>query len=394
MTIDLLTILKRELEANFGRKIRSSRDCLQLVEDIRTKTGFSVNSNTLRRFFGLVKSPYKPSPSTLTILLKYCGYHSLEELAGLKQKEHKNELPSHESVLHFLIGLYRHLPKQEGRNAMAEAIVEQTIFFLERHPGFIDPFHREIARTEAGRYYYFELAVNMDCLNQYYGDGLKHYLQADPQPASKIFTHSLLAFRYWLSNDIPQLEKQMQELLSIPVPANCPSHILGRQMSARILFAHSKKQSIDPILADATKYLVSLLAGSQQIAIPTYPDFELAICEALVLIGNDGEGSEFIRRGKSLLGFAKRQISENPFKLWEYLIQQRMNPTRRAIPGTTDKNLPSSGILQRKYQNLLRLSLLPSNQKSKRQLADLVNQTGYKIFEQINTGTRKSRIKS
>src|SRR5262245_47913821 len=83
MKKDLLLSLKKELENSFGRKIASSRDCNQMVEDIYQKTGETINANTLRRFFGLVKADYPPSSSTLTILSKYCGFNSLEEIQHL-----------------------------------------------------------------------------------------------------------------------------------------------------------------------------------------------------------------------------------------------------------------------------------------------------------------------
>ena len=65
MKNDLLPALRKELENSFGRKVLSSRDCLQMVDDIYQKTGYTINTNTLRRFFGLVKTDYNASPSTL-----------------------------------------------------------------------------------------------------------------------------------------------------------------------------------------------------------------------------------------------------------------------------------------------------------------------------------------
>lgn len=378
-----------ELENTFGRKILSSRDCLQLVEDIRIKTGFSVNANTLRRFFGLVKSPYKPSPSTLTILLKYCGYNSLEELSDLNNRTLDGAAPTEESILHFLTSLYKSLPLVEGHNNTAELVVMQTIPFLDRHPGLVDAFQREVARTTSGRYYYYEMSVNMDRLDDYYGDGLFHYLRANPTPEGKIFAHSLLVLRYWLTHDKTQLDRHMQELMGIQVPSACPSHILGRLMAARILYADIHHQSVDGILADATKYLVSLLAGSQGIAIPTYPDFELAVCEALVLTGHEVEGAEFIRRGNQLLSFSRKPVAVSPFRLWEFIIFSKKNPSRRTLPGTKpEKDLPSGNVLNRRYQNLVRIALTKSNAKERKQLADLVAETGFLVFK-----TTKSRFK-
>lgn len=350
-----------------------------------------MNANTLRRFFGLVKSQYNPSPSTLTILLKYCGYNSLEELSSVRKPPEKNEVLTEESVLHFLGTVFRNLPLQDGHNLTAETLVQHTIPFLERHPGLTEPFHREVARSIPGRYYYFEKSVNMDRLDGYYGDGLFHYLRSNPTPEGKIFAHSLLVLRYWLTSNKPAVDKHMHELGNIAVPANCPSHILGRLMAARILVSHIHHQSIDGILADATKYLVSLLAGSQHIAIPAFPDFELAVCEALVLIGREDEGAEFIRRGKQLLSFSRKPLTINPFQLWEHLILSKKNPSRRTLPGTPKvKDIPTGNILNRRYYNLVRIAHTRSTGKEKSQLHELIAETGYAVFETSKTRAQKA----
>ena len=87
MKQEALSALKKELEQNFGRKIISYRDCVQLVEDIYQKTESTVNVNTLRRFFGLVKTNYTASRSTLLILSKYCGFNSPDEIEKYSEKK-------------------------------------------------------------------------------------------------------------------------------------------------------------------------------------------------------------------------------------------------------------------------------------------------------------------
>src|SRR5437764_1300000 len=76
----LIIKLKHEVEETFGRRIISSRDCIQLSEDIYFKAGDLINPNTLRRLYGLVKADYPSSTSTLSLLAKYCGFNSLDDL--------------------------------------------------------------------------------------------------------------------------------------------------------------------------------------------------------------------------------------------------------------------------------------------------------------------------
>jgi hypothetical protein len=68
---DLSPSLKKDLENSFGRKVVSSSNYLQIIDDI-LKTGYSVNANTLMLLLGLVKSNYSVLPSTL---------HTFKEIA-------------------------------------------------------------------------------------------------------------------------------------------------------------------------------------------------------------------------------------------------------------------------------------------------------------------------
>jgi len=384
----LLPALRKEIENTFGRKVLSSRDCLQMVDDIYHKTGYTVNANTLRRFFGLVHTQYSASPSTLTILSKYCGFGSIDELSQLvvtTPPAEKKELAADE-VLHYLVSLFKNLPVTEGHSPAAESVILQTISFLDRNPGLIDPFQREVARTTAGQYYYYELSVNMDQLNGYYGDGLHYYMRARHTDEAQLFGHSLQVFRHWLTSDRAGMDKHMQVLQALPVTNACPSHVLGRLIAARIFYAQVRQEPVEPILADATKYLVSLLAGSRDIPIPTYPDFELAVCEALVLTGMEEEGAEYIRRGKSLLAFSRQDNPVNPFDMWEYIIGSRKEALRRQLPGKKSGLLPSYNYyLHRKYNNLVLLTLTKHTQRQQQQLNQLITETGYTAFRRIKS---------
>ncbi|HZI54444.1 MAG TPA: hypothetical protein VFD56_12095, partial [Chitinophagaceae bacterium] len=251
MKNDLLPALRKELETSFGRRVLSSRDCLQMVDDIYQKTGYTINTNTLRRFFGLVRTNYNASPSTLSILLKYCGFNSIDELENISSGINTDATINKEEVHHYLVALFKNLSIEEENNTIIESLVQQTVVFLERNPSLIDRFQREIATSPAGQYYYFEQSVNMDRLNNYYGDGLRFYLREKNDNEAFVFSNSIQVLRYWLTNNSELLENAMAELAAITVNSSYPSHIYARYMAARLYYAHSKGEAIDKIMAEA-----------------------------------------------------------------------------------------------------------------------------------------------
>ena len=136
-----------------------------MVEDIYHKTGETVNANTLRRFFGLVKADYPPSSSTLTILSKYCGFNSIDEIEHLAFKDDSDAHINKEEVLRYMVSMFKNTQVLGSEEQTFYPIVEQTMVFLERNPSLIDKFQREIAKTPTGQYYYFEKLANIDRLN-------------------------------------------------------------------------------------------------------------------------------------------------------------------------------------------------------------------------------------
>ncbi len=293
MRTEIIPILKKEVEQTFGRRIVSSRDCIQLSEEIFNKIGYKINSNTLRRLFGLVKSIYLPSHATLTMLAKYCGFNSVEELSDLNIKEESGEQHiSQNIVLNFLISLFKEINTNDAE-ATYRSIITQVIFFLDRNPQLADKLQREIAKTKFGQEYYFERSVHVDKLNDYYGDGLRYYMNEKQTDESKLFAYSLLVFRYWLTRNEAMLIKSFQAIPEYKAGKSIHPRFLGRYFAAHLFHAHVTGRNTEEILAEAQKHHTSLknMEGREQ----PLPHFEHLLSEALILTGHYQEGLEYVR---------------------------------------------------------------------------------------------------
>lgn len=374
MKNDLLPVLRQELENSFGRKIVSSRDCLQMVDDIYQKTGYTINANTLRRFFGLVQTPYSASPSTLNILSKYCGFNSIDELENLSSTAETSDSIQTEEVLHYLVSLFKNMQPAEGSQPLVGTLVQQTVTFLDRNEGLIERFQREIANTAAGQLYYFEKAVNMDRLNSYYGNGLRYYLRAKNNNEARVFACSVQVLRHWLSDNGDELEKNMSALTAVPLSIHYPAHILARSIAARIYYAQFRGEIPDRILQDATRYYAAINARVGQ----PDPEFDLIVGEALILTNHITEGNGFIRRGKAISSSSKHPLYESQLAFWEKLVNSRKPSSIKIITGTfkPGRALPvSPSPLNKKYFSLL--SLTNDGRSKKSNLAAIIKETGF-----------------
>jgi hypothetical protein len=379
MKQNLLSSLRKELEHSFGRKIVSSRDCIQMVEDIYRKTGETVNANTLRRFFGLVKADYPASSSTLTILSKYCGFNSIQEIEHLSANDNSDASINKEEVLRYMVSLFKNTQVAQNEERTFYPIVEQTTVFLERNPSLIDRFQREIAKTPTGQYYYYEKLPNIDRLNGYFGDGLRHYLREKTSEEGRVFAHSMQVYRYWLAKNTEQLILHLSEIPQPDITPNFPAHILGRLIAARLYYANVKGEVTDKILADAKRYHAAIKASREDSPF-SFPDFELIICEALLLTGNYDEGSEYIWHGKSFLSDSG-QDKNTLFNLWEDFANFRKDSNYKKKKNSPDK-LELHYSFSKKYSTIVKL-LSGVNAKNvklppSQQLSELIKETGYK----------------
>ncbi len=74
----MITILKTITHKKVGFKINNYNNSKRLSEIISIETGIELNYNTIRRFFGVVKS-VKPSNHTLDTLSKLNGYENYND---------------------------------------------------------------------------------------------------------------------------------------------------------------------------------------------------------------------------------------------------------------------------------------------------------------------------
>lgn len=372
-----LSALKKEIEQTFGRKISSYRDCIQLVEDIYQKTELNVNVNTIRRFFGLVRTNYSPSHSTLAIFSKYCGFGSIDELQNISIAPTTENDINKEEVFHYLVSLFKNIPVSEAYVSAFEPVVHQTIIFLERNPSLIDRFQREIATTRAGQYYYYERFVNMDRLNGYYSDGLKHYLRSKNNNEAKLFVNSLLVLRYWMIEDHSRLEKHMKEALRIYTDQDYSSNTMSRFFAARLYYLNAKNDSSEKILPEISKYYNTKAPETKDISTAA---FDLIICEALTLTNQRTEALEWLKKSKVVFG-EKDHKDKSAYAILENILLTSKAPSKSGnylvSPRKNRRYLPIQSTLNKKYLRILQLSLKPEKKESK-ELNTLIEATGYR----------------
>jgi hypothetical protein len=158
-----------------------------------------------------------------------------------------------------------------------------------------------------------------------------------------------------------------------------PPHILGRFIAARLYQADITGRPADDILADAKKYHAGIKASREDSPF-SFPDFELILCEALLLTGHYEDGSEYIWHGKNFL--SESGLDKNSsFDLWEDFASFHKEGDPRKKKDYAEKQELNYSF-SKKYSAIIKL-LSGLNTKrikvsDKQQLSELIKETGYK----------------
>ena len=397
-----LNPLLREVEKKYGKKVISYADCLQLSKAIAQQTGFRINVSTLRRSFGLVKAAYPPSPTTKDILAKFIGYNNFEHFCALQTAEPdvaENDSPL---LLHYMETLFSKASGDTYSDPTWLAIMRQTILFLDKQPQLIDSFQRTMAKTVIGQNVYFEQFVNMDQLNGYYGKGLRYYLAEKLTKEARLFSHSLLVLRGYLTEDAHSLAIHYAEVVQHSLDSSIHPFVSARYFASQLFFHRQNPEELYKLLNEARAFYKEMLPSKD--AFQSFPCFELVITEALVLIGQPLEAMFYLREQKKKKSIYVPPAVDvylfNAFDLYETIALTMLGDHEKAKKVLRRVAPADFYFLSRQYHNILYLlveSVLFAGKAAVLtvQLEDLIKKLGfvklYALFERMKIVNKKEQ---
>jgi tetratricopeptide (TPR) repeat protein len=386
---ELNEIVKQEVEETFGHRIVTSRDCIHLSEEIYFKTSFRINSNTLRRFFGLVKAQYPPSVSTLNILANYCGYNSVEEISALRKKTVSMDDDSDKrSFLRYLVTIFTATQVKDVNDETFFSLVKHTINFLSHHPDLAYKFQRAIVKTRNGQEFYFEQFVNVDKLNSFYGEGLRYYLNEWKGQDAQVFGYSLLCLRDWLSGDIIGLKKNFECVKRQGYPKVKQPYIYGRYFAAHLFYADVFKLDTNKIIEEAYKVHSELKRSNANYKL--FHSLEYTIAGALILTRHYEDALFYINEAFYNYPEKHSYMDQGCYRrltLLKALALVHMGNSDEACRLFEQLRPSQFFFLSKKIDTILYLLLASylkkSNPKLDRQLDELCNGTGFEKLKEI-----------
>jgi len=387
LNLELKSTIVYEIEHVFGRRIVSSRDCIELSEEIYRKTMHQLNPNTLRRFFSLVKAPYPPSQSTLTILSKYCGFQSIDDIYKIKNTEaFETGTLNPDTVLHFFVSLFQDTVIKENQDNTFMNMVMHSIKFLNANKFLTDRFQSMIAKTAHGKNYYFEQLVNIDKLNSFYGNGLRYYDKETGTTEASIFTSSLYVLKYWLSGEDAKLVKSAERLLSNEAIGKLNPLVNARRLAGILFYNEITKIDNEQNRIDIHNAYSDL--ASNAVNHKNLHTFSYIIAEALLLTGYPGDALFYLEHTKKMnINQSDRHAAldyEHLYMLIEAYALFNQKFFKKASLVFEKIKSSEFPFLSRRFSCILYLSLFrkmkpkEKGNKYEGQFASMIEETGFK----------------
>ncbi|HEY0579709.1 MAG TPA: hypothetical protein VGC75_03280, partial [Candidatus Nitrosocosmicus sp.] len=218
-----------------------------------------------------------------TMLSKYCGYDSPDELLENRKKEANKPVSNGSGILNYIVSLFKSTEVKSTTDETYLSLVKQTISFIQKNEPLIDKFQKAIAKTKNGQQFYFETFVNVDKLNDYYGEGLRYYLKEKSDNNSQLFGLTLLCIRSWLTTDKEHFFRYFNEVKSKKIQQPAPVILYARYFGVYILDAEINKTNADEFINDAREVHSQFLKRREHFK--NFPLFEYAMAMILLCTG-------------------------------------------------------------------------------------------------------------
>ncbi|WP_207497270.1 hypothetical protein [Aridibaculum aurantiacum] len=280
----------RELVSRkFGKKVSSHYDVLQLQEAIVAECGKRISSQTIKRFFGLIKSDSKPDPATLDTLAAYLHFSSYNDLENWRQVAKTNGQETHADQWagEIVLQIIKDIKPEHLHEKGLMQIIKNLFILIERHPELPSIIYPRLAASEFGRRYFFDQFIHYDALAFHYGNGLEHYLMYETSREHRVLAYNQLVLRGFLTGNFEACRYYFTKLSSFSTVEIERFHpfIVGRYYATKLYMNAIEGDNVVEYVNEQLEKLLEVDRPAHD-HFNGYPCAEVVFGEALILTGH------------------------------------------------------------------------------------------------------------
>lgn len=372
-----LSHLKKMTEHKFGRTITTSKDCIDLTNALlKINNSANLNSQTIRRLYGLVKNDFSPSIYTLDLLAQYVA-NSYWADYNFKIQAENNTLALADWILDYYAN------EKFGFTQVVDLIAEsedlQNILLVK------------LAKLRSAHWMLFEHRPLRDSLNKKsYIKALEVYLDDKGTTEAEIFVYGMFFKRALLSENKNDIEKYYHIIEDTTLTKDVHNIPAGRKYGVPLVYYHLTRDEINFKKA----FNEALTVRDNYISRMDYngTNFDSTIIEHLLLIGRYEEikivwGLHI----KSKVKYCTTTDSEC-YQQFNLLVEAYALGQQKFYKKIMKFDSNKMRVGERKYYNLFFLAyLIKFTKKSSQQkliklniqFEELIEDTGYTYFKNL-----------
>jgi len=292
--------LRELVVRKFGKPVANHYDAVQLQESILKESSKRLSTQTIKRFFGLIKSSSRQDPSTLDAFASFLQFASFKDFASwdaLSKPNTGNE--QHDWASEIVLQVLKDIHPEYLHEKGLLQLVKNLFTLFERHPNLTSTIYPKLAASKFGRRFFFEQFVHYDALAHHYGMGLEHFLLHENEKPARTFGYSMLCLRDFLMNNNEGCKYYYQKVMSFPYEQVKTWHpfVVGRYHSSQLYMKYINcRNSTEYIRVQCERMLADERCTDDIYA--GFPCSELVFAEALIFTGHFSQAYDLLNHEK------------------------------------------------------------------------------------------------
>lgn len=374
----VLDHLKNTLTKHFGKTIDTATDCEELKEAIKLNLNVDISSQTLRRFFGLIKSESAQSKYTLDLLSKFCGYQNFKDFG-----QHFSNVE---------LELFFDDVDNTEKNYWKKS--EQLCQQIMDSPELLINTHHRLLQFPMARKYFMEHHPSRDLLGTVYTQYFMTYLKYNTCSEGKIFVYGFLFKSAFLQQNLELMELFYTKVKNTELPENCHVILAGLKYGTQLLYADLVGDDLlfKQFFAEMKNVRRKFISASEK----SVCSFEYTVLESLIFTDRTAEMKYLIENNTPQKGadlsFIPVQRKNTHDTVWEILCAvsfQKIGDQEKAEQYFAKIDLDNLGVGWQKYYSIiyylsaLKRSMQEENSEIISKLKVLIEDTHFSYFENL-----------
>ena len=374
--INGLNQLRKIIAKQFGKDIKTATDCDNLVSVIIRDCKTNISAQTLRRFFGLIKTTSEPSNFTLDLLCQFCGYSNFEAFINACNNQE--------------LELFFGNPENTNHNYWDRS--EQLCKQIIKSPELLISTHHRLMSFPMARKYFMENHPLRDLLGSVYAQYFSAYLKYNMSNEAKIFAYGFLFQSSFLLQNAELMELYYKKVKETELSDEVHVIPAGLKYGVQLLYADftGNENLYRKYFAEMKKARLLYRKASEK----SVCSFESTVLESLIFTNRTKEMKFLIENNTFQLNndedYIPSQRKETHDEVWKILCAvayHKMGEKNSTEHFLNQINLKNLGTGWEKYYSLLYYSVyfhsaqLDQKVECISQLKKLIDETYFSYYQ-------------